>query len=66
MDSVLSFFRGRTEAEIRIEDFRREISIRKGGLVFSRVYRREGNCIEVNLGTEAIWSRSARALRISG
>ena len=50
MESVLSFFKGRTETDIRIEDFRREISIWKGGLVFDRVSRDEGNCIEVNLG----------------
>ncbi len=53
IDAVVSFIRERTRTRISIEDFRREITIRKNSVVTERIYREDEDFIEVNLGPES-------------
>jgi len=49
MDQTLDFLESKTRSAIRLKDFRREITVRKKGIVLSREFRNEGEFLEVNL-----------------
>jgi len=56
INSVVSFIRDRTQAEVRIEDFRREITMRRDGVVLDRIFRNDGDFIKVNLKADSYLS----------
>ena len=49
IESVVSFVSERTQVEIRIDDFRREMTVRENGLVLGRTFRQGDDFVEVNL-----------------
>ncbi len=49
VNSVISFLTNRTKVEIRVEDFRREISARNNDVVIKRIYKHARNFVKVNL-----------------
>lgn len=49
VNSVISFLKDKTKVEIRVEDFRREISIRKDNVVIKRIFQHAHNFVDVNL-----------------
>ena len=49
VDQTIDFLKSKTRAVIRVKDFRREITLRKKGIVLSREFRNENEFLRVNL-----------------
>ena len=61
--SLVSFVKERIQPEVRIQDFRREVTIRKDGMVVSRVFCGDGEFTEVNLGQQSYLSPISKSYK---
>ena len=55
-DKLVSFLKKNTDIQIGIEDFRREITVRKDGVVIKRIFQNDNNYLKINLKQESCLS----------
>jgi len=55
-DKIVSFLKKNVDIQIGIEDFRREITVRKDGVVIKKIFQNDNNYLKINLKQESCLS----------